>query len=398
MTPTDLCTAGRWQEAVDLVESMSGPVGLDVVIAYSNALEMVGRVEDSVNVLLSLHEVTPRWESAVWYVSALCRLGLRNNPQVDRLIGLYPECEFLKAGRSEQALQDGDLATGFALAKHRWAIKTAKAMRTTLPCPEWDGVSTDGRLLVIGEQGLGEEILFSSQLSWLRPAVVGADPRLVPLLARSFPRHEFVPKAKLAEMVTDGDAYVEAMDLMRIGKATGNSSAWLIPDMARAAHYRGQLETEFTGKALVGLSWFSSRQGLGDSKSIPPADLMPLVSSQRAVFLNLQYGEVRIDSEVWERTGCPLYAIDGLDVTNDLDGLASLIAALDVVVTCSNTTAHLAGAMGKRTILMAPGGRFVLWYWGRDGNRTPWYPSVEILRGPPRVSWADLSGTVEGML
>ena len=133
----------------------------------------------------------------------------------------------------------------------------------------------------------------------------------------------------------------------------------------------------FLGRTLAGISWFSIRKGLNESKSIP-VDRVPDLLSADAVFFNLQYSRIIEDVQAFEKAGRHVYAIDGLDCSEDLDGVFALIHALDVVVTCSNTVAHMAGAIGKRTILLAPD-RFGLWYWGR-GDSTPWYPSVQIVR------------------
>jgi ADP-heptose:LPS heptosyltransferase len=75
---------------------------------------------------------------------------------------------------------------------------------------------------------------------------------------------------------------------------------------------------------------------------------------------------------------------------NDLDGLAALIAACDAVVTVSNTTAHLAGAVGTPTWVMVPYGRGHLWYWFVNRPQSPWYPRVEVRRQQPDKSWPDL--------
>src|SRR3546814_15250656 len=58
--------------------------------------------------------------------------------------------------------------------------------------PPWDGVVRPGqRLLVWGEQGVGDQVLFGGMLPGLLASgadiVFGCDPRLVPLFARSIP-------------------------------------------------------------------------------------------------------------------------------------------------------------------------------------------------------------------
>ena len=64
----------------------------------------------------------------------------------------------------------------------------------------------------------------------------------------------------------------------------------------------------------------------------------------------------------------------------ELDALANHIAALDLVVTVSNTTAHLSAALGVPTSGVVPHGRGRLWYWFGQGGFSPWYPTLRIAR------------------
>ncbi|HVQ24167.1 MAG TPA: hypothetical protein VMV01_03275, partial [Planctomycetota bacterium] len=60
----------------------------------------------------------------------------------------------------------------------------------------------------------------------------------------------------------------------------------------------------------------------------------------------------------------------------------------DVVVTTSNVTAHLAGSLGKRTLLVYLSGISPFHYWvaGPDGHCL-WYPSVEVISTPALDTW-----------
>ena len=69
-----------------------------------------------------------------------------------------------------------------------------------------------------------------------------------------------------------------------------------------------------------------------------------------------------------------------IDKFNDIDKLLALISELDLVLTVSNTTAHLSGAIGKKTFLLAPDNRAQLFYWMFSKERTPWYPSIKIFK------------------
>ncbi|HVT55080.1 MAG TPA: hypothetical protein VHD34_03395, partial [Xanthobacteraceae bacterium] len=108
-------------------------------------------------------------------------------------------------------------------------------------------------------------------------------------------------------------------------------------------------------------------------------------------FVDLQYGDTAGErTALREKHGISIQHLDEIDNTNDIDGLAALIEACDAVVTVSNTTAHLAGALGKPVWILVPQGHGRLWYWFRDRTDSPWYPGARIVRQQPGQSWADL--------
>jgi ADP-heptose:LPS heptosyltransferase len=82
-----------------------------------------------------------------------------------------------------------------------------------------------------------------------------------------------------------------------------------------------------------------------------------------------------------------------VDNLNDLEGLANLIEACDLVLTTSNSTAHLAGALNKETINLVSFGAARIWYWLNEVNGCSlWYPSVKLVE--QERDDADWSGAV----
>jgi ADP-heptose:LPS heptosyltransferase len=107
--------------------------------------------------------------------------------------------------------------------------------------------------------------------------------------------------------------------------------------------------------------------------------------------VDLQYGDTAAEIEaVRGEFGVAVKHLDEIDNTNDIDGLAALIGACDVVLTVSNTTAHIAGALGKPVWVMVPHGQGRLWYWFHERADSPWYPEMRICRQQKGQSWADL--------
>ncbi len=77
----------------------------------------------------------------------------------------------------------------------------------------------------------------------------------------------------------------------------------------------------------------------------------------------------------------------------DIEGLAALIDACDIVVTVSNTTAHLAAALGKPTLVLLPW-HTPLWYWHLSSMNSPWYPTAILLRQESAGEWHTPVGQV----
>jgi hypothetical protein len=114
--------------------------------------------------------------------------------------------------------------------------------------------------------------------------------------------------------------------------------------------------------------------------SIQLKDLSPILSLDNIAFVSLQYGNVKEQLISFNnRHNFNIQEFDLVDNFKDLDGHASLIDACDFVITISNTSAHLSGALGKETYLLCPSGEGLLWYWSHQLNgKSLWYPSINI--------------------
>ena len=66
-----------------------------------------------------------------------------------------------------------------------------------------------------------------------------------------------------------------------------------------------------------------------------------------------------------------------VDNMSDIDGLATLIMACDQIVSTTNATVHLAGALGAKVTALLPFSP--RWIWGA-GSESLWYDSVTPLK------------------
>jgi len=260
------------------------------------------------------------------------------------------------------------------------------------------------------EQGLGDQLLFSSLATEFEARgekfVLEVDERLVAAFRRSHPDWEVASPAQSAAAFASCD---RALSLASAGGLLRDSehsferqpAALLSADASRAAGYAALLR-HGPGRP-IGISWRSfqppARRFYEITKSAPLADFQALTRKSDIRLVDLQYGDTAADREAFASNGGRLERIAGLDLFNDIDGVLAAIEACDAVVTISNVTAHLAGAIGKRTLLVYPSANPPFHYWSPNAaGRSRWYPSVEIVTVPGFSSGPQVLGRAAKIL
>lgn len=256
-----------------------------------------------------------------------------------------------------------------------------------------------GRVLLWADQGVGDEILYAGMLHGaLNPAssiTLSADRRLHSIFKRSLPGVELIDRERTASEIFDGefDAQAPIGDLGRLlridaEKIKQSRKPYLLPDPERSSQLKATLPR--VGEKLVcGVAWRSANKKIGAEKSIRVTDLAPLFANPALSFVNLQYGDV--DAEIAQTRDLlhtEIHQAPGLDLFNDIDGLLALIDACDIVITTSNLTAHLAGALGKRGCVMVPFAKGRIWYWHESDRFSLWYPTLRVFYQKDPNSWA----------
>jgi len=406
----------RYAEAIPLFEQHLArfPAEIAVQLPLAQALCKEKRWEDALHVSRPLMAAHRSEVTVELVLNSLFNLARKEelDTLVDQAIADFPDSPFILALCGLHLLKCFDNRRGFAFQQSvRRRYEAHKPAMERAAADGWNGEKFDGVLLIDGEQGMGEEILGASMFSELvrigQRAVISCEPRLLPLFRRSFPALEFVSRHgdELDRLAADGARHhrFQSIDLgciFRRGEAFPANRAWLVADPDRVAELRNGLAEKFAGKQVAGISWKSKREyHNGPDKNVALADLAALLQLPAIAWLNIQYGDTRDDIERVAALGIePPHAEPGLDPTQDIDGLAAHIAAFDFVVSTSNTTAHIAGALGVPCHLILPRTRPVLWYWGYDGSSTPWYPSIRIHRNPREDGWREFAGMLASEL
>lgn len=269
---------------------------------------------------------------------------------------------------------------------------------------EWDGMDLPSGTLLI-EQRVRHHIaapLRHARLLGLAGRRVGRcialiDSRLVSLFSRTFPGLDIRPKGtdhekarSEADVVASFETLVQ--HLAPDAATLAASFSPLRPDAGLVRGFRERYRPPGSRLPIIGIAWASTNQ----EKELPPLEYWTqFLREVPARFVSLQYGDVTADIAGFQAAGASLWSDPAIDSLRDLDTFAAQVASLDVVVTVSNSAAHMAGALGIPTVVVLDDQFTLIWPIGVD--RTPWYPDMVLIRKQAR-NWAQTFGEVRERL
>ncbi|MEO1039641.1 MAG: tetratricopeptide repeat protein [Pseudomonadota bacterium] len=322
-------------------------------------------------------------------------------------------------GLALASLTAGELESGWSLYDIRLDANFPEATLFVIDPPMWDGRSLDDirgkTLLVIGEQGLGDEVLFMNMLGDLKTALgeagelrVACERRLRPLVKRAFPdavvgRHHTInregrdirtPDPGLTE---DGKVdfwapMAQPAVSLRPRREDFPDTHHLKADPEKVDRLTEQL-ARFGAGLKVGILWKSLKMTAKRKKAYSPFETWKTVlKTQDACFVNLQYGEV--DEELRlarEEHGVVIHTVEGVDLKDDLDDVAALCKACDVVIGPMNATTNISAAVGAETWIIHS--RPKAWTMLGAGH-LPWYPTARSYTG---AKYRDFDGALKAI-
>lgn len=400
---------GRLAEAVEWHRqaAAAAPDVAEIHYNLGNALMALGRGGEAADCFRRALALQPGLFAAATNLShalAASAAPAEREALLDRVVaetGL-PAARF---SRGVLRLEQGRLAEGWPDYNARFDGELARFGRQ-LPCPRWDGADAPGRtVLVWREQGVGDELMFASVLPDLAAAypamrfIFECDARMRALFARSLsgitvraayqgetPATDFhLPLGHAAALVRSTLAGFPA-------RADGG---YLRADATRRADWGQRLDGLGPGLRM-GLCWRSTLQTRDRRHAyLDAADVAPLLVLPGVHAVNLQAQLSGEELAAFGRLpGAALHGWSDLDLMQDLDGVAALIAGLDLVVTAATSIGELAASLGVPVWRLAPGRD---WTHLGTGVR-PWYPAMRIITPAPGQPFTAVVDTVRTSL
>ncbi len=422
----------------------------EVIAAYAACLREQGRYDDAVDVLKSVLSGSPE-EAGLWEAlgAVMAAKGDTDTALVffNEALRLKPDhlnarfhrgCALIEQGETRAGLDDvaacaraftdagnrasaeltaahaalalGDLDAGWRWYEGRHKRGTPQEVAYDIPLPRLAG-PPQGRLFLSAEQGLGDEVLYASLIPDIAKSVthlgIGVEPRLVPLFRRSFPNATVVahrtqtidgrPQRGFADIDwRDFDHWALMGDFLSALRPSLDAfpaeNTFLVPEAARVDHWRRVLGP---GRPTVGILWKSLKSTALRDRYFSPFDQWRQVLSLPGIqFVNLQYGDTDAEMAEARALGFDITTPAGIDLKQDLDDLAALCCACDLVIGPSNATTNIAAACGANTWLLAPPRS-----WLRMGAENyPWYPKARIFAAPTLADWSPAMADIRAAL
>ena len=264
-----------------------------------------------------------------------------------------------------------------------------KKMQSSFQKPRWDENKHEKSILIYGEQGIGEQILYSQFVNIIRDKfesiTIAVNKKLIPFFNKIFEKENIIDYRTISNY-ENYDCHLPMGSLGLFFQKFINLNSF-----KEKINYAPELNKipKKSKKFRCGISWKSTNKIFGYKKSIELEALKELFLSNNIEFINLQYSDEEIKIKNLEKEiNKNIFLKHDVDCFDDIDGVASLIKSCDIVITVSNSNAHISGKLGVKTFLLLPFNDGKLWYWGMNTDTDIiWYPSIEPIRMNKENDW-----------
>lgn len=351
-----------------------------------NALRELGRLEAAAASMQQAIRLAPDGPEPLYNLG----LVLRDMGQDEKALTCFEtvlkmrpdhvECHW---DRALLLLLRGDFPRGFEEYEWRWKLKRSPPRGFRQPV--WDGRPFQGKTVLLHqEQGFGDMIQFARYIPIVKKlggrVMVECQGEIARLVATVEGIDQVIVRGS---PLPPFDMYAPMLSLPRILKTTKEAIPAAVPYVKPPELSTIPLPVGGQQQLRIGISWAGRPTHRNDrNRSCGIEHFVELMGMPGTVFFSLQKGDRAQDLR--DKASEALVMDVGRRL-EDFADTASVVQQLDLVITVDTALAHLAGALGKPAWVAIP---FVGdWRWMREGETTPWYPSMRLFRQKTRGDW-----------
>jgi len=304
--------------------------------------------------------------------------------------------------RSLLLLEMGRYEEGFE--QYFWGIRSKDRITKDYNCGYWKG-QKNKNVVVYGEQGIGDELMFASCLPDLikdsKNVIFDCHPRLIGLFERSFGVKCYPTRKDLNtdwhwdENIDYKTPIGNLPHAYRKSIKSFPGKPYIKVDPEKVKAMRAKLE-ELGPGPYIGVSWYGGKKKTRvDLRSMPFEKMMDIFKDLPFTpqLVSMQYTK---DHEIEAvKAGIPHWG--DILYAPDYEETAALAQALDLVISVNTSLVHLCGAIGQEVWVATP--QKCAWrYYSPDNKSMPWYGSATIYKQEVPGEWEDLVKKIAGDL
>lgn len=352
-------------------------------IAFETAVSIDSKYMDARINLAAVNIQTANYDQALILLES----------ELKKVDPISPSAKFLRVKLAYEYLRCGRLSEGWkcyelALDKEI-PFENSRHPKRTFKKPKWNGENIKEKIILIwGEQGIGDEIIFATCIKDLInegcQIIIECQKRLVNPFSRSFSNikvreSSHITISPFLALNDDYDYHLPIGSLMSFYRNNINDFDQSTPYMLIDNSVANEFETRLINsnkKYRVGISWRSGLMNAERNSSYTSLlDWGPIFNFKNIEFINLQYGECESELKtVEEKFNINILRWTDLDLKDDIDSTLSLISRLDLVVTVGNAVFSMAASVGVKVLLLLP--RKTYNQFGT--SRFPFFPNIEV--------------------
>jgi tetratricopeptide (TPR) repeat protein len=353
------------------------PLDKRVRFNSARAAYYANKYEDAIEHISVCLMLEPEWEDAKREL-ALYLPWVGKSEQALKIIETLPKDARTMFNLGWYNLNNGKFLEGMKCLEYGRKINCWGRNDIDLTTTEWTGQDLTGkRLLVITEGGLGDEIIFMRFLKPLYEVAKEINVMCTKETKTIFDRCQYTNKVTTGKMYPEHDYWAPMMGLpARMGLEGVTGEPYLVPDQVYVDKWKQIINTQ---EYNIGFRWEGGQLFEHDQRRTLPAAQM--VEDLK------KFGNIHSLQKELVATKHPKDVIDYRDKLETIEDTIALISLMDIIVTSCTSVTHLAGALGKRMIVLVPIVPYFLWY-GKD-HTSNWYDSAYVCRQTNPYNWDD---------
>jgi ADP-heptose:LPS heptosyltransferase len=259
------------------------------------------------------------------------------------------------------------------------------------PKLEWDGKKKITELTVWGEQGIGDELMFSKFIKYISKDItinLHVDERLIYLFEKKFKSEREIRVSKKLNLENQ-ESHIPIGNLPslfweKFSKDFENRAPFLVNNRIK----------DTSKKIRVGITWRGGRpERLQRRRSIPLGVYKRVPKLLEFQIVLLQYNASSEEVDYLKYIFSNNISLPNYDAVKDLKSWVEHIESCDYLISVDNSAIHFSGALGIPTLLMLPNNADSRW--GREGSDNIWYESVSLIRNVDQLSIDEIAQAIE---